>query len=207
MARHLLLMLLLLLSPAAKAQYVDLSDREQTLSTGRPNILNIPDFDRVIIVKAKYGWVQALGSKAYVIYEPYRRPPAADTITIRSKNGVLLKQKVYKVEYTGCARVQIGSLTSDTVTSDELLKADSLVVVGGTGKYKVTSFEISYQRRRSDYQGPFAINSNSFGSFIRSSYHWMPSGTFIYIGNVKTDCGGCGEFIHPMSLNQKIVVK
>jgi hypothetical protein len=189
------------------AQYVDLSDAEQTLYTGKANVLKIPDFDRVVIVKAKYGWVQALEERAYVIYEPYRRPPAADTITIRSKNGVLLKQKVYKVEHTACARVQIGSLTSDTVTSAELLKADSLVVVGGTGKYKVTSFEISYQRRGGDYQGPFAIHSNSFGSFIRSSYHWMPSGTFVYIGNVRTDCGGCGEFIHPMSLKQKFVVK
>ena len=190
-----------------RAQYVDLSDREQTLSTGKPNVLRIPDFDRIVIVKAKYGWVQALEPRSYVIYEPYRRLPVADTITVRSKTGVLLKQKVFKVVYSDCAHVQVGSLTSDTVTSADLLKADSLVITGGTAKHKVTSFSISYRRPHSDYQGPFAINTNSFGSFLRSSYHFMPPGTTIYIEHVKTNCSGCGEFIHPMSLSQKIFVK
>jgi hypothetical protein len=208
MARHPLLVVILMFLPVVlNAQYVDLSDKEQMLYTGKANVLKIPDLDRVFVVKAKYGWVQALEPRTYVIYEPYRRPPAADTITVRSKSGVLLKQKVFKVENTGGARVQLGTLTSDTITYAQLLEADSIVVVGGKAKHKVTSFEVSYQFRRNDYQGPFAINSNKIGPFVRTMLLGAQPGTFLYIGNVKTDCGGCKEFIHPMSLNQKIVVK
>jgi hypothetical protein len=210
MARHLLLMLLLLLSPAVKAQYVDLSDGEQILYTGKPNVLRIPDFDRVVIVKAKYGWVQALESKAYVIYEPYRRPPTADTITVRSKTGVLLKQKVFKVASSPCALFQLGNLTADTVaysTDSNFLNSATAAIINGTAKFRIISFYLSVKSPRIGYEGPFSSDSGRLSGWQKNCLRMAGPRSTMYIDHVVWDCGGCGEFIHPMSLNQKIFLK
>jgi hypothetical protein len=180
---------------------------DQTLYTGKANIIELTNSTSNVTVKAKHGLIKMLSKTTFIIFEPYRNIPQTDYFQLGALTSDTLTLRTLQAPVHKAKPVAQGMIVCSMLPRPDLSKIDSAAIISSKAIFRVTGFTMNKQRRHGDWEGPAISTSNRLTQEQRNMLQSAFSEDIIYIDDVTWDCSGCKTFINPISLHQRIIIR